>query len=52
MIAQVPEGSDVPAGIPMVFCVATGVWVEHSEAEQEMKRARSSHARTIGDRLA
>ena len=52
MLAQGPEANDVPADGPMVFWVATRVWVEHAEAEQEIDIVQSSHGRTLGDRLA
>ena len=52
MLAQGPEANDVPADGPMVFWVATRVWVEHAEAEQEVQGAQSSHGSTLGDRLA
>ena len=52
MLGQGPEGNDVQADSPMVFSVATRVWVEHAEAEQEVQGAQSSHGSTLGDRLA
>ena len=52
MLAQGQEATDVPADGPMVFWVATRVWVEHAEADQEVQGAQSSHGSTLGDRLA
>ena len=52
MLGQGQEANDVPADGPMVFWVATRVWVEHAEAEQEVQGAQSSHGSTLGDRLA
>ena len=43
MLGQGPEGNDVPAGSPMVFSVATRVWVEHAETEQEVQSAQRTH---------
>ena len=43
MLAQGPEDTDVPADGPMVFWVATRVWVEHAEAEHEVQSAQKSH---------
>ena len=43
MLAQGPEANDVPADGPMFLWVATRVWVEHAEAEQEVQGAQSSH---------
>ena len=43
MLAQGPEANDVPADGPMVCWVATIVWVEHAEAEQEVQGAQKSH---------
>ena len=43
MLGQGQEANDVPADGPMVFWVATRVWVEHAEAEQEVQGAQKSH---------
>ena len=43
MLGQGQEATDVPADGPMVFWVATRVWVEHAEAQQEVQGAQSSH---------
>ena len=43
MLGQGQEANDVPADGPMVFWVATRVWVEHAEAQQEVQGAQSSH---------
>ena len=50
MLAQGPEANDVPADDPMVFWVATRVWVEHAEAQQEVQGAQSNDGSTLGDR--
>ena len=47
MIAQGPERNDVPADSPIVLWVATRVWVEHAEAEQEIQWAQSIHGCTL-----
>ena len=52
MLGLGPEGNNVPADSRMVFWVATRVWVEHAEAEQEVQGAQNSHGSTLGDRLA
>ena len=43
MLGQGPEGNDIPADSPTAFSVATRVWVEHAEAEQEVQGAQKSH---------
>ena len=43
MFGQGHKANDVPADGPMVFWVATRVWVEHAEAQQEVQGAQSSH---------
>ena len=52
MLGQGPGANDVQADIPMVFSVATRVWVEHAEAQQEVQGAQSDYGSTLGDRLA
>ena len=52
MLGQGQDGNDVPADSPMVFWVATRVWVEHAEAEQEIQSAQSIHGCTLGGRMA
>ena len=52
MLGQGQEANDVPADGPMVFWVATRVWVEHAEAQQEIQSAQSIHGSTLGDQLA
>ena len=43
MLGQGPEGNDVQADSPMVFSVATRVWVEHAEAEHEIQSYQMDH---------
>ena len=43
MLGQGPEGNDIQADSPMVFSVATRVWVEHAEAQQEVQGAQCNH---------
>ena len=50
-LGQGPEGNGVPADSPMVFCVATRVWVEHAEIEQKVQSSQRTHGSTLGDRL-
>ena len=52
VLAQGPEGNDVPADSPMVLWVATRVWVEHEEAEHEVQGAQRTYGSTLRDRLA
>ena len=52
MLGQGQEATDVPADGPMVFWVATRVWVEHAEAQQEVQGAQRRYGSTLGDRLA
>ena len=51
MLGQGPEANDVQADSPMVFSVATTVWVEHAEAAQKAQRFQRTHGSTLGDRL-
>ena len=43
VLGQGHKGNDVPTDDPMVFRVATRVWVEQAEAEQEVQSAQSNH---------
>ena len=43
VLAQGPEGNDVPADSPMVCSVAKRVWVEHAEAQQEVQGGEMDH---------
>ena len=43
MLGQGQEAPDVPADGPMVFWVATRVWVEHAEAQQEVQGGEMGH---------
>ena len=52
MLGQRQDGNDVPTVSPMVFWVATRVWVEHAEAEQEIQSAHCTHGCTLGGRMA
>ena len=52
VIGQGHKASNVPTDGPMVFWVATRVWVEHAEAQQEVQGAQSRYGSTLGDRLA
>ena len=52
MIGQGHTANDAPADGPMVFWVATRVWAEHAEAQQEVQGAQSHYGSTFGDRLA
>ena len=52
MLGQGHKANDVPAVGPMVSSVATRVWVEHAEAQQEVQGAQSNYGSTLGDRLA
>ena len=52
LLGQGHRANDVPTGDRMVFSVATRVWVEHAEAQQEAQRAQSNYGSTLGDRLA
>ena len=52
MLGQGHQADDVPTDGHMAFSVATRVWVEHAEAQQEVQRAQSHYGSRRGDRLA
>ena len=52
MLGQWHQANDVPTDGHLVFPVATRVWVEHAEAQQEVQGAQSHYGSTLGDRLA
>ena len=52
MLGQGHQANDVPTDGRMAFSVATRVWVEHAEAQQEVHGAQSNYGSTLGDRLA
>ena len=43
VIGQGHKANDVPTDGPMVFWLATRVWVEHAEAQQEVQGAQRNH---------
>ena len=51
MIGQGQEANDVPTDGPMVFWVATRVWVEHAETDQKVHSSQRIHGATLGYRL-
>ena len=51
MLGQGHQANDVPTDGRMVFSVATRVWVDHAEAQQEVQGAQISYGSTLGDRL-
>ena len=52
MLGKGHQANDVPTDGHMAFSVATKVWVEHAEAQQEVQGAQSHYGSTLGDRLA